>query len=84
MIGKRNRKYEYQSHDIRFLLGDLNFRINMPFEEAKTCSINFSEEDMKLLNQNDQLTIMKNTDPVIGAFAEGKLNFRPTYKYDDN
>jgi hypothetical protein len=68
VIGKRNRKYDFRSHDIRILFGDLNFRIEMSYDEAKSSAVNFSEADMQLLNKHDQLNMLKKRDPVIGEF----------------
>jgi len=65
-------------------MGDLNFRINLDYEEAKVSSQNFSADDQKILREKDQLNIAKVTEEVMIDVREGQLNFKPTYKYDEN
>lgn len=40
-LNKEERRiYEYKDHKIKFFFGDLNFRINMSYEEAVELSTN--------------------------------------------
>lgn len=55
LIGKRNRSYEFKSHTIRVLIGDMNFRLDMDYEEAKVSAVNFREDDIHILHSADQL-----------------------------
>lgn len=83
-VGKRKKSYRFDSHKWRFLIGDLNFRINLDYEEAKALAQNFGNDDKKILLEKDQLNIAKITEEVMSDVREGPINFRPTYKYDDN
>ena len=82
IIGKKHKMQYYYAHDVKLFLGDLNFRIDMDYEFAKVASINFREDDMMILNQNDQLNKIRKEDPEMSDVMEGELDFKPTYKYD--
>ena len=70
-----------QSHDYKFIFGDLNFRISLPFEtvrdEIRKCNYAY-------LWSKDQLMQSRITSSILNKFSEGELNFDPTYKYDDH
>ncbi|KAI8605559.1 Endonuclease/exonuclease/phosphatase [Dissophora ornata] len=68
-------------HEICFLSGDLNYRIDVKFSEAVS---RVQAQDWAYLHQNDQLLLQKIKNPqfVLRAFNENELRFAPTYKYD--
>ncbi|KAI5629254.1 inositol polyphosphate 5-phosphatase K isoform X1, partial [Silurus asotus] len=66
-------------HNVVFWFGDLNFRIadhGLHFLRSIINSGRFS-----LLWEKDQLTMMKQTEPLLQEFEEGPLEFKPTYKF---
>ncbi|XP_034403795.1 inositol polyphosphate 5-phosphatase Ka isoform X2 [Cyclopterus lumpus] len=69
-------------HRLVFWFGDLNFRIQdhgMHF--VRSC---IDERTYDLLWSKDQLTMMREKEPVLQEFEEGPLDFPPTYKFDLN
>ena len=82
-LGKRNRMHSFESHKVKILLGDFNFRIDLDYEDGKVLAENFRADDMQILNQKDQLNKCKISEPIMKDIWEGNLNFRPTYKYDE-
>ena len=81
-IGKKNRQYNFQSHKVKILFGDLNFRINLDYEECKVLAESFRADDKHILNRKDQLNKAKLSEPILENIWEGPLDFRPTYKYN--
>lgn len=84
------RAYDYQSkyqdyvihdHDYKFILGDLNFRINLPDEVVKA---EIKRKNYAYLQKYDQLLAYKDNHSILCRFKEGDLHFDPTYKYDDH
>lgn len=73
--------YRLKDHDYNFILGDLNFRIDLPIDEVKDYidQCNYVELWVK-----DQLLIARQSDSILMNYSEGELNFNPTYKYDEN
>ncbi|KAI7826579.1 Endonuclease/exonuclease/phosphatase [Gamsiella multidivaricata] len=68
-------------HEICFLSGDLNYRIDVKFSDAVA---RVQAQDWAYLHQHDQLLLQKLKNPqfVLRAFNESELLFAPTYKYD--
>ncbi|KAG0253723.1 hypothetical protein BG011_006204 [Mortierella polycephala] len=68
-------------HEVCFLTGDLNYRIDVKFSEAVS---RVQTQDWSYLHQHDQLLQQKLRNPqfVLRAFNESELRFAPTYKYD--
>jgi len=66
-------------HDHLFWLGDLNYRIDLGDDEVKA-AIRVSDWDT--LFAADQLREQMAARAVFDGFAEGRLCFAPTYKYD--
>ncbi|KAL1914808.1 uncharacterized protein VTP21DRAFT_7900 [Calcarisporiella thermophila] len=68
-------------HEICFLSGDLNYRIDMK-REAVISKI--MEGDFVSLLEHDQLVKERMRNPLfrLRAFSEGPIDFAPTYKYD--
>ena len=79
-----SQKYQdfmiYQ-HDYKFIFGDLNFRINLPYE---TCKDEVRRKNYAYLQSKDQLLGVKAQNSILNKFSEGVLNFDPTFKYDDH
>lgn len=71
-----------KDHDIYFILGDLNFRVELEFQSAKSILINGGS--LNLLTKFDQFTLEKNDNYDLKDLQEGPLNFPPTYKFDVN
>jgi hypothetical protein len=69
--------------DIVFWFGDLNFRIDLPYDDVMKM---FSETKLEpeLINnllKNDQLTNSMNNGIAFRSFSEGNISFLPTYKF---
>lgn len=65
--------------DYIVLIGDLNYRINLSYEECLQCIHN---NDLDKLVEKDQLNAARKTDPDVARFEEGPISFLPTYKFD--
>lgn len=79
--------------DYRFLIGDMNFRVNHPNINVRMMINQLSElrkekrdeEANKLfyeLLSHDQLLQTKHTNEILEQYNEGKIGFLPTYKFD--
>ena len=68
-------------HDICFLGGDLNYRIDLPRETVLDA---IAKHDIALLLEQDQLLKETKTNRAfkLRAFGEAPITFLPTYKYD--
>ncbi|XP_055373061.1 type II inositol 1,4,5-trisphosphate 5-phosphatase [Condylostylus longicornis] len=69
-------KKSIEDHDHIFWIGDLNYRIT----EYTGIALNYN--DNTSLFKFDQLRREMAEYNVFKGFTEGKINFRPTYKYD--
>lgn len=79
-----SQKYQdfmIHSHDFKFIFGDLNFRIALPYEIVKE---EIRKQNYQNLRDQDQLLNVKPKSSLLSRFQEGELNFDPTYKYDDH
>jgi len=71
-----------REHDRVFFMGDMNFRINLPDPHTRELAISHNLDE---LGKHDQLllncfnVLNKPLDP---HFAEERIRFLPTYKYD--
>lgn len=65
--------------DVILFGGDLNYRINGT--RAAITRIAGSSSMRSVLSMNDQLRVEKEKGNIFQGFDEGKLCFRPTYKY---
>jgi hypothetical protein len=74
----KNKEYRYREHDIQFLFGDLNFRIDI---DMATCRQMISSGSLASLASYDQLNKAKSMNTSLLDMDEGPLNFDPTYKY---
>ena len=62
-----------------FWSGDMNYRIN---GTRRVVDVLLEKEMHEVLLNNDQLKLSMATNHTFDGFAEGPLNFRPTYKFD--
>ena len=70
-----------EDHRMRFWLGDLNYRLNdLRTEEVKRL-VTYNNLD-QLLDHHDQLVQERHHQAVFVGWSEGRIRFRPTYKYD--
>ncbi|KAL4565927.1 hypothetical protein LXL04_030033 [Taraxacum kok-saghyz] len=70
-----------KDHERIIWLGDLNYRINLPYEETRDL---ISKNDWSKLLESDQLGWELREGGVFEGWMEGNLNFPPTYKYELN
>ncbi|KAG0266934.1 hypothetical protein DFQ27_009292 [Actinomortierella ambigua] len=68
-------------HEICFLSGDLNYRIDLKYKETVE---QVNNQNWSVLQANDQLLQQRVRNPqfALRAFQEAELLFAPTYKYD--
>ncbi|CAH1787853.1 unnamed protein product [Owenia fusiformis] len=68
-----------------FWMGDLNFRLQLKKEPVIALVNGITSDEFpnfeSLLSQ-DELTKARNDDLIFQHFQEGRINFKPTYKYD--
>lgn len=76
-VGKQNI-YHISQHNIRFVCGDLNFRVPLPNLLVRQKIMNGQFKD--LINE-DQLTQAFITDRI-KYYQEAQIDFIPTYKFD--
>jgi phosphatidylinositol-bisphosphatase len=78
-------KYTIMDHDMVFWLGDMNYRIQT--SEVMTVEVIKAHADtfqISSLLKQDQLVQEMTKGNIFTEFAEGAINFKPTYKYDVN
>ncbi|CAO2834129.1 unnamed protein product [Amaranthus hypochondriacus] len=68
-------------HERIIWLGDLNYRINLSYEETRKL---ISQKKFSKLVEFDQLVKEFRKGRVFDGWSEGRLNFPPTYKYEMN
>ncbi|KAI9466657.1 DNase I-like protein [Lactarius psammicola] len=66
-------------HDIVFMSGDLNYRIDQRRDMVVS---SVQQNTYQNLLMHDQLTKEMKTNVRLRSFAEGPITFPPTYKYD--
>ncbi|KAL8485176.1 hypothetical protein ACS0TY_027467 [Phlomoides rotata] len=68
-------------HDRILWLGDLNYRIALPYRSAKAL---IEMQNWRALLEKDQLRLEQRRGRVFDGWKEGKIYFPPTYKYSHN
>ncbi|KAI0493824.1 hypothetical protein KFK09_023949 [Dendrobium nobile] len=68
-------------HEKIFWLGDLNYRIDLPYEKTHEL---ISRKEWSKLVEGDQLKKELKKGRAFDGWSEGIINFPPTYKYDLN
>ncbi|KAJ2835345.1 Inositol-1,4,5-trisphosphate 5-phosphatase 1, partial [Coemansia sp. 'formosensis'] len=79
--GTRFRRGQHiDGHDYAFWLGDLNYRIELPYDQARAL---ISQRQLKSLMMYDQLSMQMASGKVFRGYQEAEIHFPPTYKFDD-
>lgn len=72
------RQKKFQEHDIFFLFGDLNFRLDLDNNSVRRMIENKSLDTLVVY---DQFIKTRNVNFSLNCLEEGNLTFNPTYKY---
>lgn len=79
-------KYLFDSHQVKILFGDLNFRIHSTYAEVVSELKSIDEESrseiLSELLKQDQLILLKQQYKWLDEYKEMPIYFLPTYKYD--
>jgi hypothetical protein len=82
----KDNKYQFDSHQIKFIFGDLNFRIHSKYDEVINELGNVKEGNkadiLSALFKQDQLTLLGQHYEWLNDYEEMPIDFMPTYKYD--
>jgi len=93
-VGRR-REERIMNLDYKFLIGDMNFRLDYGNFETKEmlakctqlASSKRIDEALELLEKLqgfDQFNQSRNSNQLLSEYKEGRIKFLPTYKYDAN
>ena len=69
----------FRNSDLIVWLGDFNYRINLPYDDA--CHAAYAKK-LDVLRAQDQWRIELDAGRVFHGFSEGVLGFAPTYKFN--
>jgi len=78
MVG-RPKTYTVDDHNVKILVGDLNFRIALSNFDVRRL---VAAGNIASLLQHDQLLMVKARHPLLSRYNEPQITFLPTYKYD--
>ncbi|KAJ1648423.1 Inositol-1,4,5-trisphosphate 5-phosphatase 1 [Coemansia erecta] len=73
------RGMHIDDHDYAFWLGDLNYRIDLPSDQARKL---VSAKQVQSLMMYDQLSLQMASGKVFRGYSEAEIHFAPTYKFD--
>ena len=76
---KDSKEIVFQKHDIYFIFGDLNFRIDL---DLSRCMDFIKTGYLETLMQYDQLNTKKISSKDLMVLDEMNIKFPPTYKYE--
>ena len=71
--------FQVAAHDLKFLFGDLNFRIKLDYQHCK--ELIDMQDYHELMKFDELIQVGKKMSPVISNLDEGSITFNPTYKY---
>ena len=74
----------FKDSDFWIILGDLNFRLNLSFEEAISLIQDKKYKDLYCMDQFHLAYEDKNNLFLKNIINEGEINFAPTYKFEKN
>ncbi|KAJ2155986.1 Inositol-1,4,5-trisphosphate 5-phosphatase 1 [Coemansia sp. RSA 552] len=78
--GARFQRGRYiDHHDFVFWLGDLNYRTNLPNDQARKL---VAQGQLRSMLMYDQLSMQMAANKVFGGYSEADIRFAPTYKFD--
>lgn len=78
-----DRSFLFDSVDRAFFCGDLNYRVDLPREITEYCILRGNKDiDWVDLLKHDQLFRTMTEGRAFPGFAEGKISFAPTFKFD--
>lgn len=77
----QTREMKFKEHNLQFVFGDLNFRIEL---ENSMCRQMIKNGNLENLTVYDQFLKARSMNPLFFELEEGPLSFNPTYKYDFN
>ncbi|XP_066306841.1 type IV inositol polyphosphate 5-phosphatase 3-like isoform X6 [Miscanthus floridulus] len=80
-VSRVNMPKTIYDHERIVWLGDLNYRINLPYEKTHEL---ISKQDWNGLFGKDQLKVELKKGRLFEGWTEGVINFPPTYKYKVN
>lgn len=64
------------------MFGDLNYRVDLEYNEAVQRSNTFTKKDQTELKEKDQLILILAEQKHFPLLREQFIGFRPTYKYN--
>ena len=74
------KRIDEKQMDYIIIFGDLNYRIDKPFQETVDL---IKEKKIEELKKFDQLKQTQANDEIISQFHESEILFNPTFKFDD-
>jgi len=77
-----SRSFLFDSADRVFFCGDLNYRVDLPRELTEYTILHGGHYKLKDLIRHDQLIHSMAEGRAFPGFAEGKITFLPTFKFD--